>query len=152
MTWFIVLQSLNNLPFKPCCLDVSRKSWSLTQQYYQLWLWSLHCYHKTNHSSTERANLLGTCKRQWQHVTQLSMCCTGVNPDSFQELILHTYTSIEQITHSSHQNGENAFMWSPWFWLIAVPSSVRLRGREVVLVVVQSVCCNVDFYIASLDR
>lgn len=92
-----------------CCFslvlkEVARKMWSLTQNHHQLWLWSL-CQHETNHILTERTNMLGMCTCLWQPVTQLGVCCTGVNPDSFQELILHTNTGPEQITHFAHQNG-----------------------------------------------
>lgn len=147
--------------FQQSCWFIHERGWSLTQKQNQLWLWSSCCHKPEPHLN--RKDKPGTCKCLWQHVTQLEMCCTGVNPDSFHckaapRSLYYTQTHEKESnkSHSLRVIMEKAFMWilgcGLGFFL-----SVGLGGCEVVVLVaaqsaaVKSILCGELGQINKLD-
>lgn len=135
--------------FQQSCWFIHERGWSLTQKQNQLWLWSSCCHKPEPHLN--RKDKPGTCKCLWQHVTQLEMCCTGVNPDSFHckaapRSLYYTQTHEKESnkSHSLHVIMEKAFMWSPRLWLriISISRAWRMWSGGIGGCTVS--CCEVD--------
>lgn len=85
--------------------------WCLSLHVFRMWPDKVNLWHRSislitmlpwKEPQLDRKNkFVIKCKCLCQRVTQLSVCCTGVNPGSSEELILHT--GVEQITHFAHQ-------------------------------------------------